>query len=187
MISKTHLLLPVLLLASCSVAKPPAGTAPLKPVTKVDVARYSGKWFELARFPQWFQRDCASATAEYSRNADGTIRVVNTCIRKDGTQRSITGSAVPVDAAANRLKVTFSESWAAKLVPVPDEGNYWIIAITPGYQQVIVGTPDRKSLWFLSRTKTISKERFEALKRSAESQGFDTGKLVVDAHTRIGG
>lgn len=185
MIRKTHLLLLAPLFASCSVTKLPVGSEPLKTVARVDMSHYSGKWFELARFPQWFQKDCASATAEYSRNSNGTIRVVNTCIRRDGTQRSITGSAVPVDDSANRLKVTFSDSWVAKAIPVPAEGNYWIIDVTPGYQQAIVGTPDRKSLWFLSRTKAISKARFEVLKKSAASQGFDTDKLVIDAHTQI--
>jgi apolipoprotein D and lipocalin family protein len=185
MIRIHHLSLLAALMSSCSMAKPDAGAPLLKTVAAVDLERYSGKWFELARFPQWFQKDCASATADYSKNADGTIRVVNTCIRKDGTERSVTGIATPVDASANRLRVRFSEVWAAKLIPVPAEGNYWVIDITPGYQQAIVGTPDRKSLWFLSRSPTISTASFEKLKKTAESQGFDTGRLVIDAHTRL--
>ncbi len=159
--------------------------SPLKTEAKVDLKRYSGKWFEVARLPQWFQRDCASATADYTPKPDGGIRVVNTCIKADGTERSITGSAVAVDEAANRLKVSFSDSWAARLIPIPDEGNYWIIQVTPGYRQALVGTPDRRSLWILSRSPEISRKTLEELKISAKNQGFDIAALVMDSHTRI--
>lgn len=182
---KLPLLLLVGLMASCGVSKPPENRTPLKLESRVDLERYSGKWFELARLPQWFQRDCISATAEYSEKPEGGIRVVNTCIRADGTERSITGSAVAVDDAANRLKVTFSESWFASLIPIPEDGNYWIIDVTPGYQQAIVGTPSRKYLWLLSRSPEISREAFEKLKKTAEAQGFDLSDLTIDGHTKI--
>ena len=175
----------VLLFAACSHA--PSGTAPLKTVAKVDVNRYAGKWYEIARYPQWFQKDCVSATADYSRNKDGTVKVVNTCIRADGSRRSITGVAKPVDAEANRFQVSFPGNWYSKLIPVPEEGNYWVIDVTPGYQQAIVGTPDRKSLWFLSRSPRVPKTVFEKMKSTAKEQGFDPAKLEIDAHAKIGG
>jgi apolipoprotein D and lipocalin family protein len=174
-----------ILLASCSVNRPPRGLGPLKTAGKVDVDRYSGKWYEVARFPQWFQKDCASATAEYTKLPDGKIKVVNTCIRADGTRRSITGTAELVDASADRFRVRFSDSPAAKLIPVPEEGNYWIIDISPDYRHAIVGTPDRQFLWFLSRSPELSKIDFEMMKQSVEQQGFDIRKLVVDQHTRL--
>ncbi len=185
--SRILLLLPLVLLSSCAVTKRSSGTGPLNTEDKVDVRKYSGKWYEIARFPNIFQRGCVSATAEYSVKPDGSIRVVNTCIRADGSTRSITGSARPVDASANRLKVTFSDSLYAKFIPVPDEGNYWIIHVGQGYRHAIVGTPDRKSLWLLSRSSSISSGEIERLKRIAADEGFDIGKLVVDSHTDITG
>lgn len=182
--------LAVLALASCTVpADPPPKTmhGQLKTATQVDVKRYSGKWYEVARFPQWFQKDCASATAEYSLNKDGSIKVVNTCIQADGKRRSVEGRAEPADGTNSRLKVSFPKTWYAAAIPIPKEGNYWIIDLTPDYRQVIVGTPDRNTLWFLSRSPRISKQDFARMKKVAQGQGFDTSKLVVDAHTRMGG
>jgi apolipoprotein D and lipocalin family protein len=185
MVFKLCMMLAVGSLVSCSVDRLPARMSPPETVAKVDVARYSGKWFEVARLPMFFQRSCASSIADYSLQADGVIKVVNTCIRKDGTTRSITGSAVPVNDSASRLKVRFLGSWPASIIPVPDEGNYWILAVTPGYNQAIVGTPDRKSLWFLSRSPEISRATFDQLKGTAAAQGYDTTNLVVDSHTSI--
>lgn len=159
--------------------------APLQTVPSVNLARYQGKWFELARYPQWFQRDCVSAMAEYSRNADGSIRVLNTCIKADGSQRSVTGSATPVDAANNRLKVRFTQHWLGRLIPVPEEGNYWIIYLSEDYRQAVVGTPDRKALWFLSRSPHISEKTFNHMEAIATKQGFNTKQLIIDKHTLL--
>lgn len=168
--------------ASCAAS---SNHPPLKTVAKVDVSRYDGRWYEVARYPKWFQKDCTSATADYTRKADGSIKVVNTCIREDGTRRDIEGVAKPVDASANRLQVSFPGNWYSKLIPVPEEGNYWIIDVSPGYRQAIVGTPDRKSLWFLSRSPDLPKATFERMKATAKAQGFDPAKLVIDGHTRL--
>ncbi|WP_338285103.1 lipocalin family protein [Luteolibacter sp. LG18] len=179
----------VLLLNACMV---PADPAPkmdrpqLKTAAQVDVKRYAGKWYEVARYPQWLQKDCASAAAEYSLNADGSITVLNTCIRADGSKRSVEGSAVPVDGTNSRLKVRFAKTWYAAAIPVPKEGNYWVIDLTPDYRHAIVGTPDRRTLWFLSRSPSLSKAEFARMKKVAREQGFDPGRLVIDAHTRIG-
>ena len=171
------------LLASCSTA--PQANKPLKTAIKVDVSRYTGKWYEIARYPKWFQTGCDSATAEYSKDKNGTIKVVNTCIRADGSSRKIEGVATPVDAKANRLKVSFPDKWYSKAIPAPKEGNYWVIDLSPDYRHAIVGTPDRRSLWFLSRSATISSKDFERMKATAAGQGFDMNALVIDGHTKI--
>jgi apolipoprotein D and lipocalin family protein len=185
MIQPIALAAAAMLLVSCASSIQTGRTLPLKTAGKVDLSRYSGTWYEIARYPQWFQRDCSSATAEYSTKPDGSIRVVNTCIREDGTRRSIEGSALPVDSSNNRLQVRFANRWYARLIPIPEEGNYWMIDLTPDYRHVIVGTPDRKSLWFLSRSTTIRRTEFERQKKIAREQGFDPRKLVVDGHTQI--
>ncbi|WP_052572886.1 lipocalin family protein [Haloferula sp. BvORR071] len=172
-----------LLFASCTTSTSPA--KPLATEAKVDLKRYTGKWYEIARYPKWFQTGCVSATADYSRNKDGTIRVVNTCLRGDGSSRSIEGIATPVDAKANRLKVSFPNNWYSKAVPVPAEGNYWIIDVSPDYSRAVVGTPDRRSLWFLARSPKIAAKDFESMKAIATAQGFDMSALAIDGHTKI--
>lgn len=177
----------MLFLPACSSTKQGQPHASLRTAAKVDVTRYSGKWYEIARYPQWFQKGCASATAEYSGKPDGSIRVFNTCLKADGGSRSIEGSAVPVDASNTRLRVSFSTKWYARFIPIPDAGNYWIIDVTPDYRHAIVGTPDRKTLWLLSRSPRIPAKELTRMKKIAESQGFDPQKLVVDSHTKIVG
>lgn len=173
------------LLSSCGTNRSTAAHPPLKTAPKVSADRYVGKWYEVARFPQWFQKGCVSATADYSQNKDGTIGVLNTCFRADGSQRSVNGVAEPVDALNNRLRVRFPGNFFARLAPVPEEGNYWIIDVSPDYSHAIVGTPDRQFLWFLSRSPTIPQAKFDRMKAIAAEQGFDLEKLVVDQHTRI--
>ena len=179
-------LVPVLaaaLFSSCATQTQPA--KPLKTEARVDLKRYLGKWFEIARYPKWFQSGCDSATAEYTPKKDGTIKVVNTCLRGDGSSRSIEGVASPVDAKGNRLKVNFPNNWYTKAITAPPEGNYWIIEVSPDYRRAIVGTPDRRSLWFLSRSAVIAAKDFEAMKATAAAQGFDITDLRIDGHTKI--
>ena len=172
-------------LSSCGTTQPAAAQAPLKTTAKVSPDRYLGKWYEVAHFPQWFQKGCVSATADYSQNKDGTIGILNTCFREDGTTRSVTGVAEPVDKLNNRLRVRFPENFFARLAPVPEEGNYWIIDLSPDYRHAVVGTPDRQFLWFLSRSPSIPQKQFDRMKAVAAGQGFDLVKLVIDKHTRI--
>lgn len=180
-------LLPVVaacLLSACG-ANSSAPSRPMMTEKKVEVSRYAGKWYEIARYPKWFQRGCVSATAEYSLNPGGSIRVLNTCLKANGESRSVEGLATPVDDDANRLQVSFPGRWYSPLIPISKEGNYWIIDVSPGYRHAIVGTPDRKSLWFLSRAPSIPKRDFEKMKATAAGQGFDTSKLIIDGHTRL--
>jgi len=109
--------------------------------------------------------------------------VLNTCFRADGSQRTVSGVAEPVDASNNRLQVRFPGNFFARLAPVPKEGNYWIIYVSPDCRHAIVGTPDRQFLWFLSRSATVSQSQFDRMKDTAAEQGFDLSKLVVDQHT----
>jgi apolipoprotein D and lipocalin family protein len=173
------------LLTSCGTSSSTASNPPLKTAPKVDTNRYLGKWYEVAHFPQWFQKGCVSATADYSQNKDGTIGVLNTCSKADGSQRSVVGIAEPVDSLNNRLRVRFPGNFFSRLAPVPEEGNYWIIDVTKDYRYAIVGTPDRQFLWFLSRSPNIPQAQLDRMKAIVKEQGFDLGKLVIDEHTKI--
>lgn len=179
-------LLPLLLalLPSCQSIGTPAsatgGHPPLPTVKRVDLKRYAGSWHEVARLPQSYEKDCLRAAAEYTPNPDGTLKVVNTCYKKRGRVTSIEGKAEAVPGSRNaRLKVSFHG--LAALAPVPDEGNYWIIALDPGYQWAMVGTPDRQALWMLSRVAALPYPTYQMLKEKARSLGFDTARLLPEA------
>lgn len=146
-------------------------------VKQVDVNRYVGKWYEIARFDQSFQKGCGSTTAEYSLRKNGKINVVNTCKYKTGKVNKAKAIASVVDKATNaKLKVSF--------VPFFKRfglfgGDYWIIALGNNYEYAVVAGPDRNYLWFLSRTAEISEEKLNELKAIAEGQGFDLSKLMI--------
>lgn len=166
-----------LALASCSSTKPvnPPATAKM-----VDLNRYTGRWFEIARLPMPFQKAGEAAIAEYGRNADGAVSVHNIAIRPDGSQHDIRGSATVLNSPANtKLAVRFN-TWFGPLIPVPKEGNYWILYVDEGYQEAIVGTPDRNYLWLLARTSTIPEKRYAALVAKAKGLGYDVSRILKD-------
>jgi apolipoprotein D and lipocalin family protein len=176
---RTHLILsliPCVLALSISSCSNPS-RPPLKTEAKVDISRYTGQWYEQFRLPNSFQKEGATAEARYTLQADGTVQVVNTETRRDNQRKSVTGTATVVpDGRNSRLQVRFQG--LASLVPVPEEGNYWIIKLAPDYSMALVGTPDRKFLWLLSRKPKISAEVRTAYEKEAQRQGFDTSKLV---------
>jgi apolipoprotein D and lipocalin family protein len=139
----------------------------------VDLSRYLGKWYEVARYPNRFQRGCVSSTAEYSLRPDGDIRVVNTCRDEaDGRLRISEGKAWIVDSSTNaKLKVRFF--W-------PFSGDYWIIDLDPDYRHAVVGDPDHKYLWILAREPALSAEVYAAICERARAQGFDPSRLLVN-------
>lgn len=174
-----HTLLCVIgfVMASCSAPHNHANPPPT--AGKVDLVRYTGRWHEIARLPAPFQKDDDQAIADYGRNADGTVSVHNIAIRPDGTRHDIKGSARVLNPPENtKLAVRF-DTWFGPLIPVPDEGNYWILHVDGRYQEAIVGTPDRRFLWLLARTPNLSEKRYKALVGKARDAGFDVERLVV--------
>ena len=168
----------LVLLASCqsvSHSNPPATAA------KVDLDRYIGRWHEVARFPTPFQRANEAAIAEYGKSSDGSVSVHNTAVRADGTTRDIRGSPEVLNPGTNtKLAVRF-DKWYTALVPVPAQGNYWILYVDRDYQRAIVGTADRKYLWILSRTPQVPEGEMKRLIAMAKSQGFETERLIRSA------
>lgn len=161
-------------LSSCASSKnlPPLATA-----YQVDLQRYSGLWFEQFRLPNSFQNDEATAEARYTPQPDGSVRVVNTEVRPDGTRKTATGTATAVPGSRNsRLRVKFDG--LAAIVPAAKEGNYWIIRLAPDYSVALVGTPDRKFLWLLSRDRDLKAARRDEYVQEAKRQGFDTSRLL---------
>ena len=160
-------------LAFAGAAMAAAGSKPpVQTVAEVDLKRYAGKWYEIARFPNWFQRSCSGdVSATYTPRPDGKITVLNECRTAEGKRRRATGSARLADARgpASRLKVTFF--W-------PFSGDYWIIALDPDYRWAVVGAPGRDYLWFLSREPKVSEETWREMSERAAQQGFEVDRLV---------
>jgi apolipoprotein D and lipocalin family protein len=167
----------VIALAACALAgcaTPPvnrASTEPLTVVPSVDVNRYLGRWYEIARLENGFEKGCEGVTADYSRRDDGLIRVLNTCREgsTSGKARVAEGRARIVDPATNaKLKVSFFG---------PFWGDYWIIDLKDDYSRSIVGEPSGRYLWILSRTPEISPESRDDALSTLRSFGYDTSKL----------
>ncbi|MBJ6142892.1 lipocalin family protein [Hymenobacter sp. BT559] len=146
--------------------------APLPTVAHVDLARYLGRWYEVARLPVPFEKNCMHVTADYSRHANDKIRVVNTCRKGDvdGPVKIATATARPIDATNAKLKVQFF--W-------PFEGDYWILDLDQAdYQYALVGEPSRKSLWLLSRQPQLAPDIRQRLIGRARNLGFPVEKLL---------
>lgn len=150
----------------------------VRTVAKVDLTQYLGTWYEIARFPNRFQKDCAAnVTAQYSKRADGQIDVVNRCKQADGKIDQASGLARVENAQTNaKLKVSFAPDWLNWVSFI--WADYWIIDLAPDYSLAAVGDPSRDYLWILSRTPTIGDAEYEALVNRVTAQGFDTAKLV---------
>jgi apolipoprotein D and lipocalin family protein len=150
----------------------------VRTVGAVDLDRYAGEWFEVARFPNRFQRDCVGdVRAQYARRSDGRIDVTNLCRTEDGEIKTASGVARVVDPATNaRLKVRFAPA-ALSIFPFV-WGDYWIIGLADDYAWAVVGSPDREYLWILSRTPVLSSEAYQAAVRIAAGNGFEVNRLV---------
>jgi len=144
----------------------------LRTVESVDLERYAGSWYEIAAFPQRFERGCHCSSAVYELTDKGYVRVVNSC-RKNGPEgkiKKVRGKAFPVPGSGNaKLRVQFF--W-------PFRGDYWIIDLASDYSHALVGSPNRKYLWILSRTPEMAPSVYDAVVARAEEQGFDTTRLV---------
>lgn len=147
-----------------------AADQPLPTVSWVDLTRYSGTWFEIARYPNRFQRKCTgNVTAKYTLRDDGQVDVLNSC-SEGGKTNQAKGTAKVADAQTKaKLKVTFF--W-------PFYGNYWIVDLAPDYSYAVVGEPERKYLWILSRTPSMAEPIYDQVLEKIRSLGYDPGKLL---------
>jgi len=169
------------------VASPPAvsasgETVPLATIAALDVIRYMGRWYEIAKTPNWFQRKCVSDTsAEYSLTPEGTVQVSNRCRMEKGEWNEAIGLARQIGGPTSpKLEVRFAPAWLSFIPAV--WGDYWIIDLDPGYQLVAISEPRREYLWVLSRNPQIKPEAYDALLQRLRGLGFDTNKLEITAH-----
>jgi len=172
-IIKILMFVSILMIASCMHMK---DTVPeLQVVPYVDLNRYTGTWYEIARYPHKFQSGCVGSRATYALRDDGKLSVLNECYEesKPGKLRSAKGKAWVVDTKTNaKLKVSFF--W-------PFSGAYWIIDRGSDYEYAVIGHPDRQYLWILSRTQVMDESVYEAILNRLKDQHYDNSRLIRTA------
>ncbi|GAA2778666.1 lipocalin family protein [Streptomyces showdoensis] len=164
--------------ALASLALVPTATAhsdgPARAVGTVDLARYTGTWFQLAAVPQLFELQCAkNVKAVYGATGRGGVAVANSCTTWLGTSSRISGEALPLDATNTRLNVSF--------LPGKDgyrhgtEANYVVAGLGPAYEWAVVTDESRASGFVLSRTPRLDPARTADVLRAVRGAGLDPG------------
>ena len=150
----------------------------VRTVPSVDLNKYSGVWYEIAKYPNKFQKDCvANTTATYTLKGADKLEVLNRCLEKDGTTKDAKGAGRVEDKQTKaKLKVRFAPGFLSFLSGV--WGDYWVIDLAPDYSYSVIGTPDREYFWILSRTPEMKDSVYQDILRRAEQQGFVPGKVV---------
>ena len=150
----------------------------VRTVSTVDVKRYAGKWYEIARYPNKFQKKCVgNTTATYAMKSDGKIAVVNQCVLKDGSVGKAQGEAKITDTASNaKFEMNFATQYKSFLST--DWKDYLIVDLDEKYQYAAVADPKRENLWILSRTPEMSDAVYQSILRRLEKLGFVPGKLA---------
>lgn len=166
------------LLAGCS-AETPSSSDPtaLQPLQSLDVQRYMGTWYEIAKYPNAFQKDCvANTTADYRLDDGGRLHVLNRCQKADGSMDEASAVGRHTGNAEDAtFEVRFAPAWLSWLPAV--WGDYWVIDIDEGYSLAAVSEPSRTYLWILSRTPTVDPAAYDGLLKKLKTQGFDVSKL----------
>ena len=161
-------------------AQTTATPAPLPPVSTIatlDVPRYMGTWYEIAKFPNRFQAKCVANTrARYLAQTDGSVQVLNSCVTADGSTIDALGRAIQVGATTSpKLQVRFAPAWLSWLPQV--WGDYWVIDLDADYQLAAVSDSKREYLWVLSRTPQLNDKAYGALIERLKAQYFEVQKL----------
>ena len=144
----------------------------LETVPAVDLQKYSGKWFEIASFPQSFQKGCYCTTAEYTLTTKDYLIVENRCNKDslNGKLSYIKGKVFAVKNTGNaKLKVQFF--W-------PFKGKYWVIDLASDYSYAVVGHPNRNYLWILSRSTSMDDVIYQEIISRIALKGYDVSKIL---------
>jgi apolipoprotein D and lipocalin family protein len=167
----------VALTAMAQTASPSTSPAPIVTIAKLDVPRYMGTWYEIAKFPNRFQTKCVANTrARYLLQTDGSVQVLNSCMTADGSSIDALGLAKQIgDATSPKLQVRFAPAWLSLLPMV--WGDYWVIDLDADYQLAAVSDATREYLWVLSRTPQVNAKAYDALLDRLKAQHFDVQKL----------
>jgi len=167
------------LLLGAAVAGPPVQSVP-----RVDLERYAGTWYELARLPNRLQEQCAGdVSATYTPNADGSVGMVNRCRKGNGEMEHSEGQATraPGDTSGAKMKVTFLPGWL-QWFPL-GRGDYWVVMLDPEYRYAVVSEPGRTFMWVLARTPAMDEAVYESIMDKLRFAGYPVDQLVRTAHS----
>ena len=165
-ISKSLILICIMFLFTACSSKNP----PLQTVEKVDLERYLGTWYEIARYEHFFEKDCKNVSANYSIMDEETIKVINKCTKiQTNEKKEAMGRAYAIDETNSKLKVSFFR---------PFYGDYWVLILDKNYEYAVVGTPNREYLWILARDKKLPLKIQNDILEKLPSLGFDISKLL---------
>jgi len=148
----------------------------LRTVAHVDLDRYAGTWYELARLPNRFQKQCrGNVTADYRRLDDGTIEVVNRCQDNKGKLDEARGVARVVDAPSSaKLEVSFVSFFGWHLF----WGDYWIIDLGADYEYAVIGEPGREYGWVLARSTSLPPDAWNHIRQFLQGAGYDPERFL---------
>jgi apolipoprotein D and lipocalin family protein len=155
----------------------------LQTVPQVNLSRYAGTWYEIARLPNRFQDQCVgNVSAVYRQLDDGNIEVINRCLDKKGLMDEAHGVARVVDPSTNaRLEVSFVSVFGWRFF----WGDYWILGLGSDYEYAVVGMPSRKYAWVLARSTQIPPVVWSHVQQILIRAGYDPGQLVTTRHERL--
>ena len=154
-----------------------------KTASNVNLKRYQGTWYELARLPMYFQRNCAQSEARYSLLPDGDMSVFNRCLTPEWKWQEAKGTATPqVPGKTDKLWVEFN-NWFTSLLPGVAKGDYWVLKLDAAYSVSLVGSPDRRYLWLLARHPHLDEATRNHYLACAQAQGYDLAGLIHTPHT----
>jgi apolipoprotein D and lipocalin family protein len=149
-------------------------------VKQVDLNRYMGVWYEIAKIPNKFQKKCEkNTTARYTLREDGRVDVVNRCERIRRSAVVARGIAKIID---NETKAKLKVSFVKLLGNQVFWGDYWIIGLAEDYRYAVVGEPSRKYGWILGRSPVFSEEDWSIVREILKSQGYDPARFVKTDH-----
>jgi apolipoprotein D and lipocalin family protein len=165
---------PILLLIGVCFLNPlsiPAQQSTVMAVPSVDLKRYSGRWFEIARLPTKFQKQCIgnTTTTFNTMRENGQLEILSRCLVKNGKVDEIRGETKVSDATNAKMKVSF---------PKFSSDSFWVIDLDPNYQYAVVGNPDRDYLWILNRAPQMDDAVYQQILRRIEKMGFKPNKLI---------
>jgi len=155
-------------------------------VPLLDLHRYLGLWYEIARLPERHEPpDYTDITATYTLNPSGSLRVDNRALDANGEPKQSVGEATVVEGSGNaKLDVTFMPD-GLKWIPFT-RGDYWVLRVDDDYQTALVGTQNRKHLWLLSRTPTLAAATRRSFLDTAVREGYNLAELITTRHSLVG-
>ena len=164
-------LLILALIAACSTTVYRTQDTPITTVQNLDAEKYLGTWYEIARYPNWFERDCVGVTANYTKRDDGQINVKNTCLKSTQNNAVEVANGLARIESPGKLSVTFTP-W----LPIVPRGDYWILGLN-GYDIAVVGNPSGKTGWILSRAAKLNEADIAWAKNILIKNGYNTDGL----------